>query len=108
MMDGMLSLPNFKSPVRGFKKTPGGVTDVPGVLGTEELVLDSCLALSPHDGRVQLAHSENARHECFLGTRHEPFGGTCTWDVLKETLARGVPGRCGGWWGIVRNQELQG
>lgn len=61
MIDGMLSLPNFKSPVRGFKKTPGGVTDVPGVLGTEELVLDSCLALSPHDGRVQLAHSENDR-----------------------------------------------
>ena len=61
MRDGMLSLPNFKSPVRGFRKTPGGLDRCPWSLGTEELVLDSCLALSPHASRVKLARSENDR-----------------------------------------------
>lgn len=44
-----------------LQEDPGGLDRCPWSLGTEELALDSCLALSPHASRVKLARSENDR-----------------------------------------------
>lgn len=69
-----------------LQEDPWGLDRCPWSLGTEELALDSCLALSPHASRVKLARSENDR---LAG-----MSVSCSPDTSPlERLASGCPKR---------------